>query len=280
MAAALSKFIQLVHRMILGSPARRTPTGSQTIFGLNHPDPVSFDFSASSTAVDITIPPYSGWITQHHWHETAQACETIEPQEGSYMISLSTVATRGTGLHIGDGKGFVLPLRPGTMVQWKRNPHQVGAENEATVFRLKGPVEMLDFYRQVCSVNQDAEVYFQLPSTPLWLRGLYAFWAWIPYFGTRLRAWLTSQLLWVQLQVIYYKNDYFTREGSIPFTRPWWDLPGARKPPEKWMNRELRSRVIISKLLQTWCYYIGTTLLGMRSWYEEYKTLRSKNEIG
>jgi hypothetical protein len=276
MAATLSKFIQLVHRVILGSPARRTPTGSQTIFGLTHPDPVFFDFSASSTAVDITIPPYSGWITHHHWHETAQACETIEPQEGSYMISLSSVATRGTGLHIGDGKGFALPLRPGTMVQWKRNPHQVGAENEATVFRLKGSVEMIDFYRQVCSVNQDAELYFQLPSTPFWLRGLYAFWAWIPYFGTRMRAWLTSQLLWVQLQVIYFKNDYFTHEGSIPFTRPWWDLPGGRRPPEKWMNRELRSRVIISKFLQTWCYYIGTTLLGMGSWYEEYMTLRSE----
>ncbi|KFY76730.1 hypothetical protein V499_03697 [Pseudogymnoascus sp. VKM F-103] len=71
MPAALSKFIQLVRRMILGSPAQRTPTGSQTIFGLNHPDPVAFDFSASSTTVDITIPPYSAWITQHHWHETA-----------------------------------------------------------------------------------------------------------------------------------------------------------------------------------------------------------------
>ena len=173
-----------------------------------------------------------------------------------------------------------MPLRPGMMVQWRRNPHQVGAENEATVFRLKGPLEMLHFYRQVCSVNQDAEVYFRLPSTPLWLRGLYASWAWIPYFGTRLRAWLASQLLWVQLQVIYHKNDYFTDEGAIPFTRPWWDLPGAIRPPEKWMNRELRSRVIISKLLQKWCYWIGTTLLGMRGWYEEYKTPQSKNEVG
>ncbi|KFX91927.1 hypothetical protein O988_07507 [Pseudogymnoascus sp. VKM F-3808] len=250
--------------MILGSSARRTPTGSQTIFDLNHPDPVVFDFSASSTAVDITIPPYSGWITQHHWHETAQACETIEPQEGSYMISLSAVATRGTGLHIGDGKGFVLLLRPGTMVQWKRNPHQAGAENEATSFRLKGPVEMLDFYRQVCSVNQDAELYFQLPSTPFWLRGIYAFWAWIPYFGTRMRAWLTSQLLWVQLQVIYFKNDYFTHEGSIPFTRPWWDLPGGRRPPEKWMN--------LSQNIKMDCPDVPPTPLERELWVKALQT--------
>jgi len=28
--------------------------------------------------------------------------------------------------------------------------------------------------------------------TPLWLRGLYASWAWIPYFGARVRTWLNQ----------------------------------------------------------------------------------------
>jgi len=281
MLAALSRFIQSAYTAVMFSSTRRTPTGTQNVFNLSHPNPVSFDFSTlSMTGLKITIPPYSGWVTQSHWHETAPACETIEPLEGCFMISHSSVTSRSSGNVIGGGKGFVMPIVPGIIVKWQRDPLKksgAGAEREAVVFSLKGSVEMFDFYRQVCSVNQDAEVYFRLPSTPLWLRGLYASWAWVPYFGTRVRAWLVNRLLWVQLRVIYHKNDYLTYEGAIPYTWPWWDLPGAQKPPEKWMDRELKSRVTISKLVQKWCYWIGTTLLGMRERYEEYNTAGSQD---
>jgi hypothetical protein len=72
----------------MGSSTQRTPTGDQNVFNFSHPDPVTFDFSISSTTgFKITIPPYSGWITQSHWHQTALACETIELLEGCLMIA-------------------------------------------------------------------------------------------------------------------------------------------------------------------------------------------------
>jgi hypothetical protein len=66
------------------------------------------------------------------------------------------------------------------------------------------------FYRQVCNVIQDAEVYLSLPSTPLWLRLCYTSLKYIP----RVREWLARGMLWVQLRVIYYKNDYQTYVGT------------------------------------------------------------------
>lgn len=250
----------------------RTPTGTQTVFNLTHPDPIIFDFSTPSAGLKMTILPNSDWVTGRHWHETAPACETIEPLSGSWMIEESLTNLWGSsGTVTGGGPGFVMPLVPGLQVSWRRNPHDVDAVAKPVMVYLKGAPQMLHFYRQLCSVNQDAELYLRLPSTPLWLRGLYALLGVVPHFGTQARKWLVSRMLWIQLRVIYYKNDYWTYEGRIWYTRPWWDLPGAMPPPEKWRRHELRSVVIISRLVLSSCYWVGTTLLGMRTRYEEYE---------
>ena len=38
-----------------------------------------------------------------------------------------------------------------------------------------------------------------------------------------------------------------------------------------WMDRELRSRIIVSRLVLKVCYWVGTKVLGMRAQYEEHE---------
>jgi hypothetical protein len=88
--------------------------------------------------------------------------------------------------------------------------------------------------------------------------------------GVRIRAWLVASLLWMQLKVIYSSNDYLEYEWHIPYTRPWRYVPVPVYRPRKRVYRELRSAVMISKLLKV-CHCVGTKVLGMKAKYEEYE---------
>lgn len=70
-----------------------------------------------------------------------------------------------------------------------------------------------------------------------------------------MREWLARGMLWVQLRVIYYKNDYHTYEGRINYTRPLINV-GISTPTEEQKMKELKS-----------CYGVGTMLLEMRERY-------------
>lgn len=220
------------------TPSHRTRTGTQMIFNLSHPHPVVYDFTALFTdGLKITVPPYSPWICREHWHETAPAYENLAPIEGHFIIYSQFVFTPGDGTATGKGVNpptFVMPLKINLRVGWGRDTN--ADPRESVVFSLKPPNEAYEFYgfyRQLCSVHQDAEIYSQLPSTPLWLRAIYAFWGWMQYIGLRIRAWLVASLLWVQLKVIYSRNDYLENEGHIPYTRPWRYVPAPVYPPRK-----------------------------------------------
>jgi hypothetical protein len=263
------------------APSSRSPTGSPYTFKLSHPHPVIYDFTNLSSGLKIIVPPYSSWICHDHWHETASACETLMPLEGHFMIVHSIVTTRGSGVVQGDGSSpakFVMPLEPEHLVRWQKDPHWDSAGGTMG-FLLEASDEVYKFYRQVCSVNQDAEVYFYLPSTPLWLRVLYGFWGRVPHLGIRVRAWLVEYLLWIQLRVIYSKNDYLENEGAIPYTWPWRQRPADVYPPKKWMERELRSRITVSRLVLRTCAWVGTRILGMKARYDEYDTNTEANML-
>ncbi|PVH71239.1 hypothetical protein DL98DRAFT_521183 [Cadophora sp. DSE1049] len=255
------------------APSHRKRTGAQTTFKLSHPAPVIYDFSDLSTdGIKITIPPNSSWICHSHWHETAAACETLLPIQGHYMLYSSFVFTHGSGSMTGPGTyppTTEMYFRPEHLVRWQRDSK--ADPGEAMGFELKASDEVYAFYRQVCSVNQDAETYFQLPSTPLWLRNIYKFWGWIPHIGARVQAWLVAHLLWIQLRVIHSRNDYLEDEGMIPYTWYWRHVPAPIYPPKKWVDRELRSRITISRLVLKVCYWVGTKVLGMKAQYEEYE---------
>ena len=164
-------------------------------------------------------------------------------------------------------------FEPGRLVRWAAAARAKwqGNPGEAVGFSLKANDEVYAFYRQLCCVNHDAEMYFHMLSSPLWLSTIYGFWGWVPRVGARVRAWLVACLLWIQYRVIYSKNDYFEDEGMIPYTWYWRQIPAPVLPPKKWVDKELQSRVSISRLVLKICYWVGTKILGMEAKYEEYE---------
>jgi hypothetical protein len=263
----VTNFFVSIYQSLSTNPHHRTNTRTQSTFHLQHPAPVTFDFTSLSTAgLTVTIPHHSAWRTPTYWHKTTLFCETLECISGYYLVTTARLYEWGDGTDSGPGPQILKELAPDDMIAWSWNPYRSVDDPVDSVYALKGSPEMMAFYRQICSVNQDAEVYFSLPSTPLWLRLLYASLKYIP----RVREWLVSGMLWVQLRVIYYKNDYHTYEGRINYTRPLINV-GIPTPTEEQKMKELKSLVTVSWLVQKSCYWVGTILLGMRERYEEYE---------
>ena len=207
------------------APTHRTPTTHQQIFHLQHPHPITYDFTSLSTSgLLITIPPHSPWISELYWHLLPSSCEDISGVSGRYYFLSGFLKNWGNGSFFGGGPMHAMKLVPGMYVYWKRNPLEKEYEREAVTvayrFEDERANEMYDFYRQVCSVNLDAELYFSLASTPAWLRLWYWTWGLVPWLGVRVQAWALAWMLWVQLRAIYVKNDCWTYEGRIPFTMP------------------------------------------------------------
>lgn len=260
----------------------RARTGTQSKFNLLHPHPVAYDFAnQGADELKIIVPPYSAWTCSTHWHDTVQACETLTAYEGHFYIFLYYLSPRGaSGSVNGVGKGpagFEMTIAPGQAVRWDKNLHMETA-GETLVFSLRGNAKAHNFYRQLCSVNQDAETYFRLSSTPLWLRILYQALGWAPYIGAWMRAWLVERLLWVQLRVIYAENDYLEDEGHIPYTWPWCLLPFPPSFYDILLDMEYRSRIRISKLVQKTFHLLGTSVFGMKASYDEYEMVDGASE--
>lgn len=188
----------------------RTTTGSQQVFDLQHPHPVTFDFSNPSTdGLLITIPSTSAWASESHWHYTTQACEDIWLVSGHTYCLFRFIMNWGNGSGDNRGPGPILPLVPEMSVFWRRSISDDArdADQAAVVsYRFSSSPENFALYRQICSVNQDAEVYFRLTTTPSWLRFAYAFWKRVPFLGKMVTGWLVAWCLWVQLRVIYAKE--------------------------------------------------------------------------
>jgi hypothetical protein len=267
----ITNYFASLYESLTTTPHHRTNTRNQTIFHLQRPASVIFDFSTlSTTGLKVTIPPHSLWKSGWYWHKTLPFCEIFESLSGNYFVEEKGVYAWGGGTSTGSGHS-VYRLQPDDMILWYRNPHHAEAADHDMVYALKGSEDIMAFYRQVCGVNQDAEIYFSLPSTPLSLRGFYASLRYIPYIGPRMRAWLLKKMLWIQQRVVYYKNDYNTYEGRIDYTLPWRGRIGFPRPPKKWIDKELKSVVTISRLVQGLCFWVRTRILGMREKYAEYE---------
>ena len=128
-----------------------------------------------------------------HWHYTLEACEDIWGVSGHYIFGHGIVTRGRGGMLVGSGPGHAIPLRFEESVSWLRNTRKPEYVPEPVVvsYRLRTP-GMYAFYRQVCSVNQDAEIYFRLQSTPLWMRLLYTSWGLVPFLGKRVQASLLA----------------------------------------------------------------------------------------
>lgn len=255
--------------------SNRTPTAHQQVFNLQDPHPVIFDFSRLATdGLLITIPPRSAWTSRRYWHFTPEACEEMWLVSGHHWYGSGFVTSPGSGVGGGGPPGSrLLTMVPKMWIVWKRDTIRAAYANEALEVALRFPSpQNHEMYRQICSVQQDAEVYFHLATTPFWLRVTYALWKNIPFVGKYITERLVAWCLWVQLRVIYAKSDYWTYEGKIPYTLPWHlrNLFDNRPPPHL-VEKELKSVITISRRVRKSCYWVGTNLLGMKASYEEYR---------
>ncbi|KAL2040111.1 hypothetical protein N7G274_007014 [Stereocaulon virgatum] len=155
-------------------------------------------------------------------------------------------------------------FKPGYWTYW--SPWSKSKIKTETVFIFVVQDEGL--YRNVCSATLDAEKFPYLRTTALWLRCIFAA---LELFPTS-RKWLVEWMLYVQLQVIYYKYGYWEYHGGINALRWWkWTHPWAYKRyPARTARLQYRSQYFLSKAVQGAYYCVGKSLFGMKGDYSQY----------
>jgi hypothetical protein len=230
---------------------QRTDTRKQTFFSLSPRYPVTYDFTVQSPHIEIRVLPYGRWRSDELFHDTVAACARLKVLEGGwYLLS-------GPGGSRTCYDGCVAEQQPRSFLSWAK----IGKESEAASLRLTADTS---FYHTLCSATQDADRYFSLCSTPLWLRVLFHSTYVVP-FGSRIRKRMIKSALWYQLRVVYGENDSWTSEGSLPMDSIYiW-------PPE-WAERlQFESQFVISKMVVKVASWIGRKILGMKGKYPEYE---------
>jgi hypothetical protein len=239
----------------------RTTTTNQTLFEISRPDPVTYDFLSHAPSIVLTIPPFSTWHSDEAFHNSAETCASLHILSGWWVL-----LGRNAGItfcHAGSKKA----QHPLMFLSWSKN-NQKNPQTSASL-ELTAPVQ---FYRSVCSVTQDAELFYRLCTTPLWLRSLYSATYLIPFLGPSLREWMIDKALWYQLRVVYEANDFWTYEGEIPFNK-WYAFV-----PEWARKRQIESMFVISRKVVRFASWVGRRMMGMKDSYEEYSVV--KDQLG
>ncbi len=123
----------------------------------------------------------------------------------------------------------------------------------------------VQLYRTLCSVAQDAGLYFELCSTPTWIRELYGIVGWVPYYGALAQRGMVRVALYIQERVVFYKNDCWPDQGMVWIDWYWWTTP-------RWVwEFQAVTMVVISRATLAVLYWVGRLVLGMRETYEEYE---------
>lgn len=214
---------------------------------------VSFEFEKD--AVIIEVPTGSSWSYTTLCHYTQEMCRKAYMMSGFWVIDNFGGSDRPT---------FAGPERPGS---WRTVSLMFGPTKVDTRLRLTGsePARQLD--HQVASAVQDAEVYFKLCSTPLWLRLLYS--ATCVVSPAR-ASWLARRVLWVQLRTIFLAHDTAEHRGNTMFCKllriyymmvePDWLVEYCTRDEHYKAKQQLRFNS-----------FLGHMFLGMKSEYPEYK---------
>lgn len=253
--------LHLVHALF-GGCNRRTATSSQAVFTLSRyyvkrpkanyllseRDVIIFDFHRAAPNVFLEIPPGSHWYDVSQTHHTPEACISIQTRSGSWYIG-SMASWR--------------PVLWGPQVpdHWMSFGSNHDGKTASTA-EIMGSKQSHELYHTIASVEQDAEVFFSLCTTPLWVRLLYAAAGLFP----SAQAWLIYKVLWIQLRMIFYKSDYWESHGACYFFRwfYWMNEPQWVRDFESW------SEFAISHVVQWLSYWTGRLLLGMKESYAEY----------
>jgi hypothetical protein len=158
------------------------------------------------------------------------------------------------------------PQRPKTWIRFGKDP----TGTQPATAKILGSERTRQLYHTLCSVVQDAEVYFSLCSTPLWVRVSYSMASRIP----AVKEWMIQKVLWIQVRTILYKNDFWEDHGTCwIFRRFYWMNPPA------WVGEfERWSQFAISRVVLGLNYWLGSMTFGMSASYEEYKLVDSRTK--
>lgn len=232
----------------------RTKTTAHASFTLPTPASATFDFIAPNQ-IRITIPANSTWKTKSHWHNPDQEnCLLLHTEKGELHFGYHKEPRTGADV-LGPGN---FKFKPGYWTSWSRTPSSKKREKVVVLLVVRDE----GLYRNVCSAILDAEKFPHLRTTPLWLRGVFAALKLLPTARKRLVEWM----LYIQLQVIYYKYGYWEYHGGINALRWWqWTHPFDIGRHPAWTVRlQFRSQRFFSKAVQGAYYWVARSLVGMK----------------
>lgn len=254
-----------VHKLLWKTCGHRTNTAEQLRFerlkrfwipirAVNRPpnenDVVTFDLTEGRNgSLVIEIPDGSGWSTLQHTHTRPDGCSNLTILSGCWYV----------GSAIWPIAGSAPPEQPGL---WTSMGKPYSSDYIATV-RLSGTVSSRYLDHLLCSLVQDAVVYFRLCTTPIWVRALYVF----TWLAPRLREMLVHRLLWVQIRATLHMHDFLEDQGTITIFR--WINPWS--PPAWVYPFEERMRLVKSKAISGLNYWLSRNVFGMSIRYEEYE---------
>ncbi|KAL2017483.1 hypothetical protein VTK56DRAFT_2079 [Thermocarpiscus australiensis] len=274
---ALGKLLDLhcIHSLFWPC-AERTNTNRQTRFEnlrryyiplknvalpYNDQDVVTFEFGADDTVIEI--PRGSAWCGIRSCRRRQDMCRSLEVLSGTWYIEPT--------IWWDPAPRVPFPERPGYWRSVGRPFSSTGRPGYDHVARarLSGSEHARQVDHVLASAIQDAELYFRLCSTPLWIRALY--WltvrlSWSPAAADT----LARRVLWIQLRTIFFRHDVWEYRGYCKIFE--WRYPFLNKPD--WVKRfEKWSAYFISRQFLRMHYLLGTLVFGMRAWYPEYELL-------
>lgn len=215
----------------------------------NIPNLVTFEFQKD--AVIVEVPAGSFWRHSRVCHHTQEMCRQVYIVSGHWYLDG----------YLSGGPGEAPPERPHA---WRGFQIARGPATTTSQLRLSGSEKARQLDHLIASAVQDAEMYFKLCSTPLWLRLVYAAARAVSPAAAEV---LARRVLWVQIRVMFFRHDTWEYRGRCTVFR-WWYLflnaPDWVKEFEEW------SEYYISKQFMRLNYWLGHICLGMEAEYEQY----------
>lgn len=212
---------------------------------------VTFRFEEDGSIL-IEIPVGSYWGTVEICHHTQEMCRALDLISGDWAVSgyIATGPVEGPPEIPNGWQGILMRSGAARIVNQLR---RYGSE----------PARQLD--HMIVSAVQDAELYFKLCSTPLWLRILYAA---TNTMSAQLADILARRILWIQIRTMFYCHDTWEFRGCCMIFRYYY--PFLNHP--RWVAEfETWSEHFMSRQFLRLNHWVGCTILGMRPDYTEYR---------
>ncbi len=222
---------------------------------------VTFEFEEDGNGILVHVPDGSYWGTPTVRHHAQGMCREIYIVSGEWSVGqfMAVAPIRGPPERPNSWQGIYMRFGPPRLPNGPSEVRRFGSEE----------AQQLD--HMIVSAVQDAQLYFSLCSTPLWLSLVYAA---SNALSPRAADTLARRILWVQIRTMFFCHDTWEYRGRCMIFRIFW--PFLNEPD--WVRRfELWSEEYASRQFLRLNYWLGYGFLGMKPEYSGYKMTASKN---